>query len=164
MRPLPTPPQSLCIAMAEVKTHAYGWFAPEAGGRLRVLALVDAQAVAIYEQAADSSWSRVATLSAPGRGAGWVYGSPEPFVAAGRSYVSLVIGRAPPDGTKPYYNETWVLGMEGTAIRCDDGRSHIRRTDPEWFLGDEQVFILYNIYAEAGFYELHRSATGIKVH
>jgi hypothetical protein len=34
--------------MAEVKTHAYGWFAPEAGGRLRVLALVDAQAVAIY--------------------------------------------------------------------------------------------------------------------
>jgi hypothetical protein len=106
----------------------------------------------------------VATLSAPGRGAGWVYGSPEPFVAAGRSYVSLVIGRAPPDGTKPYYNETWVLGMEGTAIRCDDGRSHIRRTDPEWFLGDEQVFILYNIYAEAGFYELHRSATGIKVH
>jgi CubicO group peptidase (beta-lactamase class C family) len=148
---------------AGVKTYAYGWFAPEAGGRLRVLALVDAQAVAVYEQAADSSWSRVATLSAPGRGAGWVYGSPEPFVAAGRSYVSLVIGQNPGDGSKPYYNEIWVLGMDGTAVRCDDGRPNIRRTDPEWFLGDEQVFIIYNIYAEAGFYELHRSATGIKV-
>jgi hypothetical protein len=53
--------------------------------------------------------------------------------------------------------------MDGTAVRCDDGRPNIRRTDPEWFLGDEQVFIIYNIYAEAGFYELHRSATGIKV-
>lgn len=144
------------------KTYAYGWSAPESGGRLRVMALVDAQAVAVYEQALDLSWSRVATLQAPGRGPGWVYGSPEPFVAAGRSYVSLVIGQVPGDGSKPYYNEIWVLGMDGTAVRCDDGRTNVRRTDPEWFLGEEQVFIVYNIYSE-GFYELHRNATGIRV-
>jgi hypothetical protein len=147
---------------AGVKTYAYGWFAPEAGGRLRVMALVDALTVAVYEQAPDLSWSRVATLQAPGRGAGWVYGSPEPFVAAGRSYVSLVIGQNPGDGSKPYYNEIWVLGMDGTAVRCDDGRPNVRRTDPEWFLGNDQVFIIYNI-ASNGIYELHRSATGIKV-
>jgi hypothetical protein len=148
---------------AGVKTYAYGWFAPEAGGRLRVLALVDAQSVAVYEQAANSSWSRVATLNLPGRGAGWTYSSPEPFVVGGRSYLSLVVGQPPPDGTRPYYNEVWVLGMDGTALRCDDGRPNIRRTDPEWFIGDDEVFIIYNIYSEAGFYELHRSATGIKV-
>lgn len=146
---------------AGAKSYAYGWPAPEAGGRLRVLALVDAQSIAVYEQAADSSWSRVATLQAPGRAAGWTYGSPEPFVAGGRSYVSLVIGQPPPDGTKPYYNEVWVLGMDGTALRCDDGRPQIRRTDPEWFLGAEQVFIIYNIVTESGTYEMWRSATGI---
>jgi hypothetical protein len=147
---------------AGVKTYSYGWSAPEAGGRLRVLSLVDAQAVAIYEQAANLSWSRIATVQAPGRSAGWVYGSPEPFVVGGRSYMSLVIGQNPGDGSKPYFNEVWVLGMDGVALRCDDGRPNVRRTDPEWFIGNDEVFIIYNI-ASNGIYELHRSATGIKV-
>ncbi len=73
--------------------NPYGWRAPEAGGDLYALATVDDVRLAVWGHSA-AGWRLVRTLTSPEAAFPYL-GSPEPFVANGRSYVSLVVANAP---------------------------------------------------------------------
>ncbi len=150
----------------DAKTYCYGWFAPEYQDFL-VLCIVNDTLLGIYKNNGGAFWERILTMSAPAQASPYRYfGSPEPFVAGGKSYISLVLKAVAT--TSSYVNaETWVLGIEPDEqkrlmLRCDDG-TVARRTDPESYIGAEEVFIYYNQLNAQGVFEIWRYATGIPV-
>ena len=108
----------------------------------------------------------IATLEAPSQAGTYKYfGSPEPFVANNKSYISFVL--KPVYTTSSYVDaEVWVTDIESDRgkrfmLRCDDGADGIVRTDPESYNGANEVFIYYNQINPQGEFEIWRFATGI---
>ncbi len=146
-----------------VKSLAYGWRAPETGGLL-VLAVVDDAAIEVYAEGDGVVWERRWRLTLPAESAGAWIGSPEPFVANGRSYISLALKQ----GAGYVPAEVWVWGVEDGAervlVRCDDGQGRVIRTDPEVYLGRERAFVYYNLIRGGGgraSFELYKCDTGL---
>jgi hypothetical protein len=151
---------------AGVKTFAYGWKAPEYGGQILVLALVDYRAVGVWRDTGKQYWERIATLTPPAGSRYGNLGSPEPLVAQGRSYVSLVLKDANTRG-RFRDSEVWILGIDADpknrfARRIDDGRSPVMRTDPESYVGEKEIFIYYNAVSQGSGFEIHRARTGLR--
>jgi hypothetical protein len=121
--------------------------------------------IAIYRDQGAAFWQKIATITTPPASDYKYIGSPEPFVVAGKSYISFVCREA---ATSSQYvdAEVWVTGIEADINsrlmqRCDSGIPHIIRTDPESYIGAEKVFIYYNVLNPAGEFEIWRYATGI---
>lgn len=150
------------------------WPAPELGGELLVATVADDTTIAIFRDLGGPTWTRIATLEVPD-GSDHVYcGSPEPLVVDGRSYLSLVVKNRPNHSdVSPTDSEVWVVGIEPgpggaprVAWRCDDGAPGVFRSDPETFVGSDEVFVYYSVIDRdggGGFYELWRARTGIPV-
>ncbi len=150
---------------AGFKSNPWGWHAPEFGGALLVLAVIDDAALGIYRDTGGPYWTRIATLTPPVGATYPVVASPEPFVANGRSYISLTL-KAAAAGPQP--GEIWIFGMDDApatrfARRCDDGEPGVTRFDPEWLIGRTQVFVYYNRLAANGTVETWTCPTGIPV-
>ena len=131
------------------KTYPFAWKAPEFDGEILLLALIDAKAVGIYRASGGKFWERIATLKPPPEARHRYIGSPEPFTAGGRSYVSLVIKSEDVRSRTFSDAEVWIFGIEETpesriTLRCDDGEYPLMRFDPETYVGSEEVFIYYN--------------------
>lgn len=128
------------------KTDAFGWNAPEYGGALLIFAIIDQTSVGVYKNNGGTFWERVKTITVdPSSNHPYVY-SVEPFVAKGgtQSYFSLHQQKdkvSPPLQTEA---SIWVWGLDGSRKRCDNG-GIARRLDPEYFYGNNEVFLLYNI-------------------
>jgi hypothetical protein len=149
---------------AGLKTTPYAWAAPEAGGRLLVLAVVDHAELVVWGEDETGAWQRLMSLPSPSPSHPYL-GSPEPFVAGGRSYVSLSAADAPDTVPGSTSQEVWIVGIdpaEPFARRCDDSAAGaVTRADPEILLGAEQAFVYYNVYG-AGGADVARCATGIR--
>lgn len=151
-----------------------GWPAPELGGEPLVATVVDDTRIAIHRDLGGATWSRIATLEVPAGSRNAYYGSPEPLVVGGRSYLSLVVKDQPNHSeTTPTDSEVWIVGIEPDedgaprfARRCDDGAPGVFRSDPETFVGSDEVFVYYSVIELArgggGSYELWRARTGIE--
>lgn len=148
------------------KTDAFGWYAPEYGGALLIFAIVDQTSLAIYKNNGGAFWEKIKTITVdPTSTHPYIY-SVEPFVANGgtKSYFSL---RQQKDKvTPPLQTEAsiWVWGLDGSRKRCDNG-SIARRLDPEFFYGNNEVFLLYNIVVPSSgtnIWEAWSCGTGIK--
>ncbi|MFZ5821251.1 MAG: BPSS1187 family protein [Chloroflexota bacterium] len=142
------------------KTYAYGWLAPETGGLL-ILTIVDDSRLEIYADNGSSTWDLIATLTIPAESAYGVIGSPEAFTADGKSYITLVVK----ENTNYAPAEVWVWGIESEnrfTLQCEDGQGKIIRTDPESYVGANQVFVYYNIIGSGQRFELVRCETGLK--
>ncbi len=138
---------------AGAKSNAYAFVAPETG-KVRVLALVDeARAIGVWEDQGGADYTRISTI-VPGDMAGQTLGSPEPFLANGRSFVSFVAREGAATAGGPA--QVWLASADGTdAWRCDDGVAGFARSDPEtWVLGSE-VLVYYNVITDDG-YALYR--------
>ncbi len=145
------------------KSYAYGWWASEYD-QLLVMTVVDDSRIEIYRDSGGDYWDLMHTLRIPVGSAYTVIGSPEPFTAGGKSYLSLIVkadgGYAPA--------EVWVWGLEEDkrfTLKCEDGLGEVIRTDPESYPGEEEIFLYYNVLGsgqpgERGF-SLYRCATGI---
>jgi hypothetical protein len=146
------------------KTTPYAWEAPEADDRLLVLAVVNGIELVVWGEHGTGSWRRRVTLSSPDPTHPYL-GSPEPFVAGGRSYVSLSAADAP--GTVPGITsqQVWIVGIDPEAPferRCDDGEAGpVTRADPELLVGADQAFVYYNVFGSDGV-DAYRCATGIR--
>lgn len=152
---------------AGVKSDPWGWFAPEYGGELLLLTVIDESAIGIYRDLGGPYWERVATLEIPAESQYPVIGSPEPFVANGKSYMTLTVKGEPAPGQPFAPSEIWLFGIDDTpearfVRRCDDGTAGAARLDPEWFVAREQVFVYYNL-ATADAIEMWGCPTGIPV-
>jgi hypothetical protein len=88
--------------------YAYGWIAPEYNEVL-VMVVVNNQRIDIYRDTGKEDWTRISTLVVPSTSRYSIIGSPEPFTAGGKSYISLVV-----KGQDVYAPaEAWVLGIDG---------------------------------------------------
>lgn len=132
------------------KSDPYGWFAPEFGGEMLVLAILDNAAVAVYRDLGGDYWERIATLSPPPQARFDFVSSAEPAVVNGKSYMSLIIKDA--GGTREAFSdsEVWLFDLYagssiGYAERCDSGEANIARSDPEIYVGSYHVFVYYNV-------------------
>jgi hypothetical protein len=143
--------------------NPYAWKAPESGGELYALATVDDRSLAVWGRIA-GTWLPLRTVASPEAGFPFI-GSPEPFVAAGRSYVSLVTSTMPDPVPGSTEQHVWVLGVDATTLpggrRCDDGApGPVTRVDPEVLLGRAEAFVYYYTL-EGASAVAHRCATGI---
>ncbi len=142
-----------------LKSRPYAWEWPKPDGGLLVLAIVDGTELVVWGDDGNGEWQRRATLTSPDP-THPVLGSPEPFVAGGRSYVSLTAQ----DASSPS-QQVWIVGVDPDAPfeqRCDDGDAGpISRSDPEVLLGAEQAFVFYNVFDPDGA-GVYRCATGIR--
>ena len=151
-----------------------GWPAPEVGGEMLVATVVNGTHIAILRDLGAPTWTRIATLEVPAASNQTYYGSPEPLVVDGRSYLSVAVKNQPNhSGTTPTDSEIWIIGIEAGADgsplfarRCDDGAAEVFRSDPETFIGADEVFVYYNVI-DRGLgggglmYEAWRARTGI---
>jgi hypothetical protein len=147
------------------KTNSYGWIAPE-HGELVILSVINDTLMGLYKNNGKAYWDRILTMPMPPSAYPFRYiNSPEPFVANGKSYVSFVL-KATNNTTSYVEAEVWVMDFETNInkrfmLRCDDGATNTRRTDPESYNGSKEVFIYYNVINAQGEFEIWRFATGI---
>jgi dienelactone hydrolase len=138
-------------ADAGVKSFAYGWKAPEFGGEILVMSLVDHAAVGIWRQTVQDKWERIQTITPPAGSRHSVIGSPEPFVCEGRSYISAVIKSE--GGTMRFRDsEVWLFGLTTgdttlCAVRADAGGIERTRSDAEILAVGGTIHVYYNIFA-----------------
>jgi pimeloyl-ACP methyl ester carboxylesterase len=141
------------------KTYAYGWLAPETGGLL-ILSIVDDSRLEIYAENGSPTWDLISTLTIPAESAYGVIGSPEAFTADGKSYITLVVK----ENTNYAPAEVWVWDIESEnrfTLQCEDGQGDLIRTDPETYIGANQVFVYYNTIGNGQRFELFRCDTGL---
>lgn len=145
------------------KSFAYGWLAPETSG-LMVLTIVDDNRIEVYADNGTTAWEQTAVLEIPAASAYSIIGSPEPFTAGGKSYISLVVKA----GNEYAPAEVWVWGIEEGderfTMQCEDGQGSVIRSDPETYTGTEQVFVYYNLIrpdSNPHIFELYRCETGL---
>ncbi len=151
---------------ADMKTYSYGWYAPEYN-ELVVMVLLNDTAIGIYKDQGGDYWDRIITIQVPPASSFDFIGSPETFVANGKSYISFVT-KVIGTGSSYVNSEVWVVDInpdinDRFMLRCDDGSPDTRRTDPESYLGANEVFIYYNQINGSGEFEVWRYATGIPV-
>lgn len=143
---------------AGVKSFAYGWKAPEFGNEILVVALVDQAAIGIWRQTSADKWTRIQTITPPSESRYKVFGSPEPLVCDGRSYISAVIKSE--GGTMRFRDsEVWLFGVDSAnakpyASRVDAGDGEQMRSDPETLTVGGTVHIYYNIFAPDNGYSI----------
>jgi hypothetical protein len=146
------------------KSHPYGWHAPEYEGALAVAVMLDGDtALGIYRDTGGTHWQLVRVISVPAESPFRYFGSPEPFVAAEKSYISCVIK----EQADAYSNgDVWIFSLqEGKNItfakRIEDDLGAAVRSDPESYIGESQVFVYYNVRTPSGIFEVYRAGTGI---
>jgi|GEM_PF-619915 len=151
------------------KTDPYGWYAPEFGGEMLVLAIVDDSAVAVYRDTGGPAWERIATLMPPQESNYIFVSSAEPFTVDGRSYMSLIIKSAESNRQRFDDSEVWIFDLNADsdtryAERCDSGEMGVARSDPEVFVGSENVFVYYNVISGGDApYEIRRCRSSLPV-
>lgn len=125
----------------------YGWKAPEAGGALQALVMVDDKQLQVWRQH-DTGWQLLLTLDSPETAAGYPYlGSPEPFTAHGRSFVSMIVSNRREVIPGQSDQHIWIASLDPAApfaTRCDDGEPGPRtRVDPEAVARDGFASVFY---------------------
>ncbi|MFW5761666.1 MAG: T9SS type A sorting domain-containing protein, partial [Cyclobacteriaceae bacterium] len=149
----------------DVKTYPYGWFAPEYNNELIFLVLLNDTTMGIYKDNGNPFWDRIFTIEVPPASSFDFIGSPEAFVTNNKSYISFVTKEIA-TGSSYVDAEVWVVDIEPDInnrlmLRCDDGLPNTKRTDPESYIGANEVFIYYNQINNLGEFEIWRYATGI---
>jgi hypothetical protein len=147
------------------KSNPYGWYAPEYDDELLVAALLDSDTkIGIYKENDSQEWVLIRDIGIPDDSEYDFFGSPEPFTAAGKSYLSCVIK----EEEDAYSNsEVWIISLDDGIntdhkLKIDDSLGIIIRTDPETFTGENEVFVYYNVINSDGNFEAWRARTGIE--
>jgi hypothetical protein len=155
-------------------TVPWMWRAPELGGALVLMTVVDYAELRFYRssEANDSTevpWDLIHTVPAP---AGGAIGSPEPFAYNGKSFVFFQTTTAEND---EYPSQIWLTNIDAAnpQLRLLSQDSVVRaRIDPEVFATNTEAFIYFNRYdpslgsgspyCDACYEGVFRVATGLK--
>jgi hypothetical protein len=141
--------------------------APELDGELVIAAVRDSRTLTVYRSGV-SGYFPWLDLRTPDGDRPFLV-SPEPFAAGGTSYFAVQACDEDPDTTGGLPPSTdcamWVLGLgaggESLARRVDAGAlsgARAFRYEPEPYLGQEEVFLFYNVGGE-----LRRARTGVRL-
>ncbi len=151
-------------------TDPFAFRAPEMGNQVLIVAIENQQNVVVYQPpaAAGGFWTRRVTLPVPAASTETYVYSVKPFTVGGRSYFSLHLQLLPVTPPGDTTSSVWVYAMDPVggvrlARRLDDGTA-AHRIDPEWFIGQNEVFIYFNLLpTDGGPWQVHRARTGIAV-
>ncbi|MEM7516104.1 MAG: hypothetical protein AAF368_04155, partial [Planctomycetota bacterium] len=148
-----------------IKFDPFGWYAPEFGGALAILAIQGSDIV-VYRDTGNESFKLHSRLPIPSSSGMSYLQSPEPFVAGGRSYVSLTLKDAPGSiYTAVNEAQIWIYGIEDGAerfaLRCDDGEPGRIRHEAETLRGTNEIFLYYNELRPNGRFDIVRCRTGL---
>jgi hypothetical protein len=147
-------------------THPFPFEAPEYDDQLLIAASEGDQRILILAPPESGDlWQRQATLEVPEASAFDFVASPEVFAFRGRSYVSLKTASRVGEVIRPA--EIWHFGISDNpyarfTLRVDggdDGPEGLGRSDPEPYVTDEEVFVVYSVVTPK--YEAWRSRTGM---
>ena len=149
-----------------LKFDPYGWFAPEYGGALAVLAIVGGGNIAVYVDQGGPTLDLVSFLPPPQKTSMTYAQSPEPFVSGGQSFISLTLKDDPgsiySDVTEA---QIWVYGLQPGpgrfTLRCDDGNPDRIRHEAETMSGTDETYLYYNELLPDGRFELVLCRTGL---
>ncbi|MEL6712836.1 MAG: hypothetical protein AAFP86_03640 [Planctomycetota bacterium] len=145
----------------------FAWFAPEFGGATCVISVTAGTDLAVWRDTGGATFDLHAMLPPPPGTSMRFVQSAEPFVADGRSFVSLTLKDHPGSiYTDVTESEIWIYGIDGGAERyvqrADDlGPGRIRH-EAETFAGDGEVFLYYNELLPSGRFDLVRVRTGLR--
>lgn len=146
-----------------INTNPYGWIAPDYGNELIIAALAENDSKIYIYRKVNNRWNKIQEIGVPEEAKYDFFGSPEPFVVEGKSYISCVIKEEPRAYAK---SEVWVLSLSqgrNTTFELlqNDNQGDLIRTDPESFIGKHEAFIYYNIIEESGEFAVYRTRTNI---
>jgi pimeloyl-ACP methyl ester carboxylesterase len=150
------------------KVSPWGFYAPEFGGEMLIMAVVETNALAIYRDLSGgtAAWTRIATLTLP---AGTVFTrltSAEPVIGSrgvGGASLFTVEAQTPSNDD----SSIWLLGLTldatpNFARRVDDGAvtgAKALRRDPETFFGDDELLVYYSVQGSPS--QMRTARTGI---
>ncbi|MFP4358078.1 MAG: serine hydrolase domain-containing protein [Puniceicoccaceae bacterium] len=143
--------------------------APEAGGALVVGVVEDGRLFRFFQREEGGNWSEAGEMGLPEEAVedGYtVASSPEAFVFGGRSFICLNIERPGTGIGAVEEAQIWLLspgwnGFDPIDLRCDDGVDPALRTDPEFYLTENEVFTIYNKVSEEFVYSIERARSGL---
>jgi hypothetical protein len=139
------------------KDEVWMWSAPEFGGDLVFIAVVDGCCLRVYRQVG-VTWVLINSIDAPSLANLSLIFSPEPRVYKGRSYVALQVGNQLYDPA----SQIWVVAIDPAAplVRQISDPSSAVRTEPEWLVTPQGAYVYYTQAATKG-NSLRKAAVGI---
>ena len=97
-------------------------------------------------------WARITSLGVPAGASFSRFSSSEMFTYQNQSFISLQIEDTTGGGLQNA--EIWIMSLNGhTALRVDEQNGNKLRTDPEYYVSQNKLFIYYNIFHN-GIWEL----------
>lgn len=111
----------------------------------------------------EGEWSLIKSISSPSAEQPYLL-SPEPFVVAGKSYLSLLtITELPEVGQSGGNSDVWIVGIEPDVdfSRQLTNTSPVERGEPEPVVTDAGAFVFYSETAPDGSQLLRRADTGL---
>ncbi|MBN1754732.1 serine hydrolase, partial [bacterium] len=147
------------------KTDPTAFLAPEFSYELIISAVSAQETLIVYRDLGGDFWTPISKLTIPPESEYDVIQSPEFFEYNGQSFHSLHIEEGDGSvGIPP--GEVWVFGIDDDPaellqLRCDNGLPDIHRTDPEPYVGAEDVFVYYTVLLDSVNWEIRRCKTGM---
>jgi hypothetical protein len=138
------------------KDEVWVWPAPEFGGDLAMLTVVDGCCLRLYREA-PGAWQLYREIKATDFTPKPALYSPEVLVWEGRSHVVVQASNQ-----RSGRSEIWMLQLaQGTdpVQLSDPARTDLNRGEPEWFAGVDQVFVYVTASTEGSRFALHRLRT-----
>lgn len=143
------------------KDEVWLWQAPEYGGAWALMTVADGCCLRFYREA-EGRWQLQRELQADAFAEGPMIVSPELLVHEGRSHVVMQVG-----ASRVSASETWVVGVAEDGLVptriSDPTRPELSRSEPEWHVTPEAVFVYVSASAARNRFALHRLDTPLTV-
>ena len=143
------------------KDEVWLWHAPEFGGGLALMTVVDGCCLRFYRQV-NGEWRQRREIKASEFSRRPAIFSPEPFVHDGRSFVAMQLARERVSDSEIWMVELIENGLPPTQL-SDPQRRGVNRTEPEWMATPEGVFVYVSASSGSSRFALNRLSTPLSV-
>jgi hypothetical protein len=141
------------------KDEVWLWPAPEFGGQLALLTVVDGCCIRIYAPTA-GGYVRYREIRASDLSRRSGVFSPELLVHEGRSYIAFALAAQRTGDSEIWVSAVALDGLEPTRI-SDPQLRNVARSEPEWMVTPEGVFVYVSASAGRDRFALNRLKTPI---
>lgn len=146
---------------AGAKDEVWLWHAPEFGGELGLMTVADGCCLRFYRDVG-GTWTLQRELRADSFSTQPMIVSPELLVLDGRSYVVMQLGTS-----RLSPSDTWIAAVDAGGLApvqvSDPSRPDIARSEPEWHVTGEGVFVYVTASASRNRFALNRLRTPLAV-
>lgn len=139
------------------KDEAWLWHAPEFGGELALMTVANGCCLRFYREVG-GHWTLVREIPASSFSPRPTIISPEILVHEGRSYVAMQVGQS-----RVSASDTWMVAVDPDGLPpvqlSDPARPEVARSEPEWHVTAEGVFVYVSASQARNRFALNRLST-----